>query len=197
MSQANRDYTKHLPDGHEGGGSREILIGEAGTNLVLSKLQGWQIPTHPVMPGVPYDLVADIPHMGLIKIQVKTTTRITNNKCCFVMRRGFYYSKRGNFDYTDIDYDIAALVYLPTEKVCFHASPGNRVAFPPEWLLPAGIERRSLNLALNMLKCRRRALCLDAELSRLQPNMAAKTQTSPERDQAHPISATREGGIAP
>jgi hypothetical protein len=197
MSQANHDHTKDLRLRHGGGVSREILIGESGNNLVLSKLQGWEIPAHPAMPGLAYDLMADIVGTGLIKIQVKTTTRVTNNKCSFVMRRGFYYSKRGNFDYTAHDYDIAALVYLPTEKVCFHASPGSRVAFPPEWLLPAGIERRSLNLALNMLKCRRRALCLDAELSRLQPNMAAKTQTSPERDQAHPISATREGGIAP
>jgi hypothetical protein len=197
MSQANHDHTKDLRFKHGGGSSREILTGQAGTNLVLSKLQGWEIPAHPVMLGLLYDVVADIPHMGLIKVQVNTTAQVINKKCCFVMRPGFCYSMRGNFDYTDFDYDIAALVYLPMGKVCFHASPGSRAVFPPEWLLPVGIERKSLSFALNMLKCRRRsALDPNVESSGFQPCTAAKIQTSPERDQAHPTSITGEAKLA-
>jgi hypothetical protein len=33
-----------------------VLTGEAGTNPVLSRLQGWGIPAQASMPGIAYDL---------------------------------------------------------------------------------------------------------------------------------------------
>jgi hypothetical protein len=52
--------------------SAAILTGEAGGNFVLSWLQSWGIPAQPAMPGVAYDLSADVPNVDMLRIQVKT-----------------------------------------------------------------------------------------------------------------------------
>jgi hypothetical protein len=44
-----RSATKYAP-------SAAMLTGEAGTNPVLSRLQGWGIPAQTSMPGIAYDL---------------------------------------------------------------------------------------------------------------------------------------------
>jgi hypothetical protein len=44
-----RSVTKYAP-------SAAMLTGEAGTNPVLSRLQGWGIPAQASMPGIAYDL---------------------------------------------------------------------------------------------------------------------------------------------
>jgi hypothetical protein len=44
-----RSATKYAP-------SAAMLTGEAGTNPVLSRLQGWGIPAQASMPGIAYDL---------------------------------------------------------------------------------------------------------------------------------------------
>ncbi len=59
---------KHAP-------SAARLTGEAGTNLVLSKLQGWDIRAQATMPGIAYDVIADVEGAGMLHIQVKIRLR--------------------------------------------------------------------------------------------------------------------------
>jgi hypothetical protein len=55
--------------------SAAILTGESGANLVLSRLQGWGIPAQASMPGIAYDLIADVKGLDMLRIQVKTRSR--------------------------------------------------------------------------------------------------------------------------
>ncbi len=55
--------------------SAAILTGEAGANLTLSRLQAWGIATQPAMPGVAYDLIADVPGLDMLRLQVKTKSK--------------------------------------------------------------------------------------------------------------------------
>lgn len=149
MDQANHAYNpepclRHAPPKV----SQEILIGEAGVHLVISKLLAWRIPAREAMAGLSYDIIADLESGGLLRIQVKTTTRLHGRKLRFRMQRGFYYSRRGNFDYGRADFDIAAFVHLPPSKVCFWASPRRSVSFDPVWLNPPGVEYKTWLLAL-------------------------------------------------
>ena len=128
--------------------SQETLIGEAGVHLVISKLLAWRIPTREAMAGLPYDIIADVENAGLLRIQVKTTTRLYGRKLRFRMQRGFYYSRRGIFDYEKTDFDMAAFVYLPAGKLCFWAAPGRSIAIYPEWLAPPDVEYKTWLLAL-------------------------------------------------
>ena len=133
---------------------REILIGEAGANLVLSKLQAWGIPSQAAMAGLAYDIVADIAGAGLVRIQVKTTTRLQGKRYAFLMKRGFYYSRQGNFGYESSDYDIAAFVCLPLARVCFCAAPIKRFSARPDWFLIEGIEWQTLQMAVpSLMQC--------------------------------------------
>ncbi len=129
----------------------EILIGEAGANLVLSKLQSWGIPSQPAMAGLAYDIVADIAGAGLVRIQVKTTTRLQRKRYAFLMKRGFYYSRQGNFGYESSDYDVAAFVCLPLARVCFCAAPIKRFSARPDWFMIEGIEWQTLQMAVPSL----------------------------------------------
>ena len=129
----------------------EILIGEAGANLVLSKLQSWDMVTQPAMAGLAYDIVADIAGAGLVRIQVKTTTRLQRKRYAFLMKRGFYYSRQGNFGYESSDYDIAAFVCLPLARVCFCAAPIKRFSARPDWFMIEGIEWQTLQMAVPSL----------------------------------------------
>jgi hypothetical protein len=52
-----RSVTKYAP-------SAAMLTGEAGTNPVLSRLQGWGIPAQAPMPGIAYDLRGTNPNHG-------------------------------------------------------------------------------------------------------------------------------------
>ncbi len=128
--------------------SQETLIGEAGVHLVISKLLAWRIPTREAMAGLPYDIIADDENAGLLRIQVKTTTRLYGRKLRFRMRRGFYYSRRGTFDYEATDFDIAAFVHLPAGKLCFWVAPRRSIAIYPEWLTPPDVEYKTWLLAL-------------------------------------------------
>jgi hypothetical protein len=100
------------------------------------------------MPGLPYDLVADIPEIGLLRIQVKTTAQLKGRCYVFVMKRGCHRSKRRKFDYDQTDYDIAAFVSLPLARICFCATPVKRFTARPEWLQAAGIEQQTLTMAI-------------------------------------------------
>ena len=54
-----RFTTKYAP-------SAVMLTGEAGTNLVLPRIQGWTIPAQAPMPGIAYDLRGANPNHGAI-----------------------------------------------------------------------------------------------------------------------------------
>jgi hypothetical protein len=156
MAQANHAYNAQPPLKHSpAGGSQEILTGEAGVYLVLSDLLKRGIPAALAMTGQPYDIIADDATAGVVRIQVKTTTRICSRKLRFRMQRGYYYSRRGNFDYGAADYDIAAFVHLPPGKLFFWASPNRNVAIPPEWLEHPSVARLTWLQALRHLQARR------------------------------------------
>jgi hypothetical protein len=136
---------------------------------VLSRLQGWGIPAQPAMPGVSYDLIADIGHGDMLRLQVKTKRQPTGQRWSFSMTRGFYYSKAGMFRYDANDYDIAAFVCLSISQVFFCAAPVHRVSLRTSWLRSPGIDRETFALARQAIQQRRHA----GALSRL---------TAPPRD---------------
>ncbi len=150
----NTGGLKMTPVSRPRGLPQEILIGEAGANYVLSKLQAWGIPSQAAMAGLAYDIVADIAGAGLVRIQVKTTTRLQGKRYAFLMKRGFYYSRQGNFGYESSDYDIAAFVCLPLARVCFCAAPIKRFSARPDWFLIEGIEWQTLQMAVpSLMQC--------------------------------------------
>lgn len=149
MAQATRSYKGEPPPKHSpSGGSQEILIGEAGVYLALSDLLKRGIPAALAMSGQPYDIIADDATAGLLRIQVKTTTRIRSHKLRFRMQRGYFYSPRGIFEYGESDYDIAAFVHLPPGKLFYWAAPRRNVAIPPAWLDHASVPHKTWLVAL-------------------------------------------------
>lgn len=141
------------------------LIGEAGENLVLSRLQSCGIAAQSAMPSLPYDLIADVPGFDMVRIQVKTRSRPTEGRCSFTMQRGFYRSKAGIFPYTPDDFDIAAFVCLSLNAVFFRAFPVKRFSVPTSLLRLPEIDRDTLELAIETMKRRRlqdRLACLAA-----------------------------------
>lgn len=135
--------------------SYEILIGEAGHNLVLSRLQSWLTPAQSAMPGLPYDILADIADIGIVRLQVKTCTRMQGKRYSFNMKRGFYGSAHGVFDYEIDDYDIAAFVCLPLSKICFIAAPIQRFSAPAAKFMTQGIEKDTLGIAIKTIRRQR------------------------------------------
>jgi PD-(D/E)XK endonuclease len=182
-----------------GGGSQEILIGDAGVRLVMSRLASWRIPVTDAMHGQAYDLIADVHGTGLLRVQVKTKTCITRGKVRFRMQRGFYYSKRGNFDYNESDYDIAAFVYLPANTFFFWASPRRYVAIPPTWFDPVSVEHPTWLLALKHLdESRRRRAARASQGASAMPAPAPSAarppgRSSPPRPATSPDSPSARG----
>jgi hypothetical protein len=129
-------------------GSTAIMIGDAGVHLVMSRLLGWQIPVRDAPNGQPYDIIADVKGAGMLRLQVKTTTKVKGGKLNFRMQRGFYRSKHGIFDYDESDFDIAAFVYLPECKLLFWAWPPRTVSVPLDDLDSPAVARRTWMLAL-------------------------------------------------
>lgn len=129
-------------------GSAAIMIGDAGVHLVMSRLLGWQIPVRDGPNGQPYDIIADVKGAGMLRLQVKTTTKSKGGKLNFRMQRGFYRSKHGIFDYEESDFDIAAFVYLPECKLLFWAWPPRSVSVPLEYLDSPVVAHRTWTLAL-------------------------------------------------
>ncbi len=135
--------------------SRAILIGEAGANLVLSRLQGWGIPAQMAMAGLAYDLIVDVPSFDLLRFQIKTRSRPRGRRCYFSMKRGFYQSKAGIFAYGRDDYDIAGFVCLETSSMFFSATPKTTFSVKSDWLRTVDIDRDTFDLALQHLRSRR------------------------------------------
>ena len=158
-------------------GSRDVLIGDAGVHLTMSRLLSWCIPARDSSNGVPYDIIADVPGTGMIRIQVKTTTRVKNGKIGFRMQRGFHRSRRGTFDYQDTDFDVAAFVYLPKAKLIFCASPRRSLAFPAEWLDVTDVEHRSWLYSL-----RHHDEAVQRRAKRSSQAAPAETSSSPKDD---------------
>ena len=132
-----------------------ILTGEAGANLTLSRLQAWGIAAQPAMPGVAYDLLADVPGFDMIRLQVKTKSKPGGQTCSYTMSRGQYYSPAGVFKYAADDYDIAAFVCLSVGQVFFCAAPIHRITVRAMWLRTPSIDRETFRLALQTLRHRR------------------------------------------
>jgi|GEM_PF-5236726 len=155
-----------------------ILIGEAGCNLVLSRLQSWGMPAQPAMAGLAYDLIADVKGLDLLRMQVKTRSKPRGSRCSFVMTRGFHYSKAGMFPYAADDYDIAAFVCLSLGQVFFCVGPVHRISVRTTWLRSPEVDRETFDLALSSFSRRRRAEDL-AWLASMAPDSAA-TSTATE-----------------
>ena len=134
------------------GPSSAMLVGEAGTSLVLCKLPALGIPAQLAMAGLPYDLIADIPGFDLVRIQVKTRSRPSDGQCSFKMKRGFYRSKSGVFAYTPEDFDIAAFACLSLSAIFFHPGPVGHISKPSDWLRLPGIDSETLSLAVQTLR---------------------------------------------
>ena len=137
--------------------SSALLIGEAGTSLVLSRLLAWGISAQPAMAGAAYDIIADVPGFDMLRIQVKTRTRIIRGHCIFTMNRGFGRSRKGFFPYAANDFDLAAFVYLPFEKLFFFPGPVSRISVRTSWLRLPGTDRETLDLALRAMRCHRQS----------------------------------------
>ena len=131
------------------------LIGEAGANLILSRLQSWVIAAQPAMAGLPYDLIADIPGFDMVRIQVKTRSRPNGKRCIFTMQRGHQRSRSGIFSYAPGDFDLAAFVCLSLPAVFFYAGPVERISLSTPWFRLPGIDRESLDLSIKTIRrCR-------------------------------------------
>lgn len=179
-----------LTDGNAefGGPASAQLIGEAGANLVLSRLQSCGIAAQSAMPSLPYDIIADVPHFDLLRIQVKTRSRPTGRICQFRMQRGFYRSKSGVFSYADDDFDIAAFVCLSLNAVFFRAFPIKRFSVPTSLLRLPEIDCETLELAIETIKRRRlqdRLACLAA-----LPSDDAMITASPSSARSSAANAT-------
>jgi hypothetical protein len=124
------------------------MIGDAGVHLVMSRLLGWQIPVRDAPNGQPYDIIADVKGTGMLRLQVKTTTKSKSGKLHFRMQRGFYRSKHGIFDYNESDFYIAAFVFLPERKLLFWAWPPRTVSVPLGDLDSPVVAHRTWMLAL-------------------------------------------------
>ena len=145
-----RPEEARLPPLPNAGGPRDILIGEAGVHLVLSRLMQWHMPAHAAGPGLAYDIIAEGGlGIGLIRLQVKTTARPPRGPCYrFRLTRGFHGSARGVFAYQAGDFDIAAFVALDIGRVLFQAFEPSTFTATPEDFLALDAERRSLSRLL-------------------------------------------------
>ena len=143
-----------LPDAH---GPRDILIGEAGVHLTLSRLMHWGLPAHAAGHGLPYDIIAEGGlGIGLIRLQVKTTARPPRGRRYrFRLTRGFHGSARGVFAYRTGDFDIAAFVVLGLDRVLFRKFGVPRFTATPAEFRTEDAERRSLRASLAALMARR------------------------------------------
>jgi hypothetical protein len=128
--------------------SRQILTGEAGAHFTASKLLGWGIPTSLAMAGSPYDLLADVKSKRLVRIQVKTSRVLTNGQFIFHPQRGLHATRKGRFDYLEDDFDLAAFVCFPAQRVIFCSSPVKHISIPASLCLVSEIERETWALAL-------------------------------------------------
>jgi hypothetical protein len=115
------------------------------------------IPAQIAMPGIAYDLIADVAGLDLLRIQVKTRSTPKGQSCSFNMTRGCYYSKAGMFNYGRDDFDLAAFVCLSIGAVFFCAGPVERVSVRRAWMQSSTIARDSFDLALHAIQRRRYA----------------------------------------
>ena len=136
----------------------DVMVGDAGTYLVLSRLLYSGRPAHLAGSSLPYDIIAHGGRgVGLICLQVKSTARPPLGRYRFVLKRGFHRSAHGVFAYQAGDFDIAAFVSLALDRVLFR--PFGRPTFtatPADFCAPDA-ERRSLRAALAEVRAWRRA----------------------------------------
>ncbi|MCW8306876.1 hypothetical protein AruPA_07485 [Acidiphilium sp. PA] len=132
--------------------SHAIMIGEAGASLATSRLLAWGFPTQQAMPGSPYDLSVDLADGGHARIQVKTTNRLKDRAYHWILKRGCSSSASGTFRYERGDFDIAALVALPIDRVLFRIAPIERASVKQASMLAPAIELTSWQTALRAFK---------------------------------------------
>ncbi|MFT2095825.1 group I intron-associated PD-(D/E)XK endonuclease [Acidiphilium multivorum] len=177
---------RHLPS--------TTLIGEAGANLILSRLQSWGIAAQPAMAGLPYDLIADVPGFDMLRIQVKTRSRPNGKRCIFTMQRGHQRSRAGTFPYAPGDFDLAAFVCLSLSAVFFYAGPVERISLGTPWLRLPGIDRESLDLAIKAIR-RCRYNDKRAWLASMQSDPTPNSSVIDELDAGTPVQAELDLGI--
>jgi hypothetical protein len=109
--------------------SATILTREAGVTRTLSRLKSWGITAQPAMPGVAYDLIADVPGRDMIQLQVKTKTQPKGRTCSFTL----------------------------TWQVFFYAAPIHRISVRAMWLSTLGNDIETSQLVVQSLWRRRQA----------------------------------------
>jgi hypothetical protein len=148
-----------LPAGSlpKGDPARAIMTGQAGVNLVQSCFLNWGLPAHTAMEGMSYDIIVDTPRLGLLRVQVKTISRPRNEFWSFALKRGFYRSRKGMFNYRKDDFDLAAFVCLSLNRLFFVSSPISKISVPTSAVVYPRTEAITFNYALRSLEKRRTA----------------------------------------
>ena len=121
-------------------------VGDAGENLVMARLGCWGHKAVKSAPGSVYDIIVD-DRSTFLTIQVKSTSQITP-KMTFDSKRSSMRVGHRNFSYKDGDFDIAAIVSIPDQRVLFYHGVHNRISCKREQFVRSENEYASWNSAL-------------------------------------------------
>ena len=113
-------------------------MSDAAEILTQARLNCWGYPTVKSSQGV-FDLIVDL-KSSFLKIQVKGTSVITP-KMTFEIRRSSMRAGPRRFSYKEGEFDIAALVSIPDQRVLF--TPEFTTGFPAK-------ENNSLKTEMNL-----------------------------------------------
>ena len=126
--------------------------GNAGTSLVIARLNYWGFPTVLSSEGCAYDLICDV-NGSFLTLQVKTTC-VLGEKMTFETRRSSALTGGPRkFSYIEGDYDISAVVSLPDQRVLFFAGITNRIYCKRQQFLRDGSELASWKTSLSKVQC--------------------------------------------
>lgn len=125
----------------------DIKVGLAGEYLVMSKLIKMGYSCALSGNGEPYDILVDVPKVGILKIQIKTKSK--NSKILnYNFRRGYHGSKTGTYSYSEDDFDISAVVLLQEGKVLFKYGVHDSISIRIEDFVRNGAEESSFKFAI-------------------------------------------------
>ena len=131
-------------------------LGDAGENLVMARLSLWGYKTVKSAAGSVFDAIAEV-DTSLVKIQVKSTAQVTP-KMTFEFKRSSMRAGPRNFRYKGSDFDIAALVSIPDQRVLFYAGIHNRISCNREQFVREGNEYASWQNALTTFLSKERSM---------------------------------------
>jgi len=130
-------------------------MGDAAEILTQARLNCWGYPTVKSSPGSVFDLIVDL-KSSFLKIQVKGTSVITP-KMTFEIRRSSMRAGPRHFSYKEGEFDIAALVSIPDQRVLFYAGVHNRISCKREQFIKDGNEFESWLNALKNIQLKERS----------------------------------------